>query len=70
VPPNYDSLVGKLIAYGKDREEALGRLRNALDEIVVEGIKTNIPLHQDLVRDAHIKTGGVNIHYLEDKLNQ
>jgi len=68
VPPNYDSLIGKLIAYGKDRDEAMARMRNALDEIVVDGIKTNVPLHRDLVRDASFCKGGVNIHYLEHKL--
>lgn len=69
VPPHYDSLLGKLIAYGSTREEALIRLKNALDEIVVDGIKTNIQLHQDLVRDANFQKGGVNIHYLEKKLS-
>lgn len=68
VPPNYDSLIGKLITYGATREEAMGRMRNALDEIVVDGIKTNIPLHRDLVRDEGFCKGGVNIHYLEKKL--
>ncbi len=68
VPPNYDSLIGKLITYGKDRDEALARMRNALDEVVVDGIKTNIPLHRDLVVDKGFCKGGVNIHYLEKKL--
>jgi acetyl-CoA carboxylase biotin carboxylase subunit len=68
VPPNYDSLIGKLITYGNTREEALARMRNALDEIVIDGIKTNIPLHRDLVRDKGFCKGGVNIHYLEKKL--
>jgi acetyl-CoA carboxylase biotin carboxylase subunit len=68
VPPHYDSLIGKLITYGKDRGEALARMRNALDEIVVDGIKTNVPLHRDLVRDKGFCKGGVNIHYLEKKL--
>lgn len=68
VPPNYDSLIGKLIAYGETREIALKRLRNALDEIVIEGIKTNIPMHQALVRDPHFIKGGTNIHYLEQRL--
>ncbi len=70
VPPNYDSLIGKLIAYGKDRDEAMARMRNALDEIVVDGIKTNVPLHRDLVRDKGFCKGGVNIHYLEHKLGK
>ncbi|MBD9423772.1 acetyl-CoA carboxylase biotin carboxylase subunit [Pseudomonas sp. PDM15] len=68
VPPNYDSLIGKLITYGKDRSEAMARMRNALDELVVDGIKTNIPLHRDLTRDKGFAKGGVNIHYLEKKL--
>ncbi len=68
VPPNYDSLIGKVITYGHDREAALSRMRIALDEMVIDGIKTNIPLHEDLVRDEAFKNGGVNIHYLEKKL--
>ncbi|MGK8299282.1 acetyl-CoA carboxylase biotin carboxylase subunit [Pseudomonas aeruginosa] len=68
VPPNYDSLVGKVITYGADRDEALARMRNALDELIVDGIKTNTELHKDLVRDADFCKGGVNIHYLEKKL--
>lgn len=69
VPANYDSLIGKIISYGSTREEALARMRNALDELVIDGIKTNIPLHRDLVDDAGFCRGGVNIHYLEHKLN-
>ncbi|MBG4767465.1 acetyl-CoA carboxylase biotin carboxylase subunit [Pseudomonas aeruginosa] len=68
VPPNYDSLGGKVITYGADRDEALARMRNALDELIVDGIKTNTELHKDLVRDAAFCKGGVNIHYLEKKL--
>lgn len=68
VPPYYDSLIGKLIAYGETREIALARLRTALDEIVIEGIKTNIPMHQRLVRDTHFIMGGTSIHYLEQQL--
>lgn len=68
VPPNYDSLVGKVITYGADRDEALARMRNALDELIVDGIKTNTELHKDLVRDAAFCKGEVNIHYLEKKL--
>jgi len=68
VPPNYDSLIGKVITYGHDREAALSRMRIALDEMVIDGIKTNIPLHEDLLRDEAFKKGGVNIHYLEKKL--
>lgn len=68
VPPNYDSLIGKLIAYGETRESALARMRGALQEIVVNGIKTNIPLHQEIITDAAFIEGGTNIHYLEKKL--
>ncbi|MCG6656403.1 acetyl-CoA carboxylase biotin carboxylase subunit [Halomonas campisalis] len=68
VPPHYDSLIGKLITWGADRETALTRMRNALDELLVEGIKTNTDLHKDLVRDGYFRQGGVNIHYLEKKL--
>ncbi len=68
VPPHYDSLVAKLISHGKDRGTALRRMQQALDELVVEGISTNAPLHRELVRDAEFRKGGVNIHYLEDKL--
>ena len=71
VPPNYDSLIGKLITYGEDRSIALQRMRNALDEILVEGIQTNIPLHQDVImRDSGFSKGGVDIHYLEKILGQ
>ncbi|MHB0774401.1 acetyl-CoA carboxylase biotin carboxylase subunit [Halomonas sp. WWR20] len=69
VPPHYDSLIGKLIAWGADRDTALTRMRNALDELLVEGIKTNIDLQKDLVRDTAFQHGGVNIHYLENKLS-
>jgi len=68
VPPNYDSLIGKIITYGDDRDIALTRMRNALDELIVDGIKTNTPLHQNLVRDDAFRRGGVSIHYLENKL--
>jgi acetyl-CoA carboxylase biotin carboxylase subunit len=68
VPPNYDSMIGKVITYGRDRNSALSRMRNALDEMLIDGIKTNIELHADLVRDEEFKKGGVNIHYLEKKL--
>lgn len=68
VPPNYDSLIGKVITYGRDRDTALSRMRIALDEMVIEGIKTNVALQEDLVRDEAFKKGGVNIHYLEKKL--
>lgn len=68
VPPHYDSLIAKLITYADDRETAMARMRNALDEMVIDGIKTNIPLHHDIMRDANFEVGGVNIHYLEKKL--
>jgi acetyl-CoA carboxylase biotin carboxylase subunit len=70
VPPYYDSLIAKIISYGENRDVALARMRVALDELVVEGIRTNTPLHRDLVRDAAFKTGGVSIHYLERKLEK
>ncbi|BCE00677.1 acetyl-CoA carboxylase biotin carboxylase subunit [Marinicellulosiphila megalodicopiae] len=68
VPPTYDSMIGKLITHDKDRKAALMRMQSALDELLIEGIKTNIPLQKDLVRDGHFQQGGVNIHYLEHKL--
>ncbi|HKV96243.1 MAG TPA: acetyl-CoA carboxylase biotin carboxylase subunit [Gammaproteobacteria bacterium] len=68
VPPYYDSLIGKIIAYGDDRASALARMRTALLETVVEGINTNIPLHQELFSDSAFIAGGTNIHYLEKKL--
>ncbi|MAR89419.1 MAG: acetyl-CoA carboxylase biotin carboxylase subunit [Pseudomonadales bacterium] len=71
VPPNYDSLIGKLITWGETRAVALQRMRNALDEILVEGIETNIPLHEDVImRDSGFNKGGVDIHYLEKILGQ
>ncbi|WP_111641212.1 acetyl-CoA carboxylase biotin carboxylase subunit [Marinimicrobium alkaliphilum] len=69
VPPNYDSMIAKIITHGETREVALDRMRQALDETVIEGIRTNIPLQQDLVRDSEFRKGGVNIHYLEKKLS-
>ena len=68
VPPYYDSMIGKLIAHGDTREHALSRLSVALSEIVIDGIKTNIPLHQTLVQDTAFAAGGTDIHYLENKL--
>jgi acetyl-CoA carboxylase biotin carboxylase subunit len=68
VPPNYDSMIAKVITHGETRQIALMRMRNALDEMVIEGIRTNIPLQQRLVRDEAFMKGGVNIHYLEKKL--
>jgi acetyl-CoA carboxylase biotin carboxylase subunit len=68
VPPHYDSLIAKLISYGEDRETALRRMSIALDEMLVDGIRSNIPLQQDIMSDAKFQEGGVNIHYLEKKL--
>jgi acetyl-CoA carboxylase biotin carboxylase subunit len=68
VPPYYDSMIGKLIAWGETRESAIARMRTALSEMVIEGIKTNIPLQADIMRDAAFAQGGANIHYLEQKL--
>jgi acetyl-CoA carboxylase, biotin carboxylase subunit len=66
VPPNYDSMIGKIIVHAPTREQALLRMRTALDETVIEGIKTNIPLHRELMADAKFVQGGTNIHYLEE----
>lgn len=68
VPPYYDSMIGKIITYGPTREVAIARMKNALDEMIIEGIKTNITLHQDILHDAEFLKGGHNIHYLESKL--
>ncbi len=68
VPPYYDSMIGKLITYADDRRAALRRMDGALSEIVLEGIKTNIVLHHDIVNDAAFQAGGTDIHYLEKKL--
>ena len=68
VPPHYDSMIGKLITFGATREQAIARMRIALSEMMVEGIKTNIPLHIDLMADAAFQLGGTSIHYLEQKL--
>ena len=68
VPPFYDSLVAKLISYADSREQALVRMQIALDELLIDGIRSNTPLHRDLVRDSEFQQGGVNIHYLEQKL--
>jgi acetyl-CoA carboxylase biotin carboxylase subunit len=70
VPPNYDSMVGKLIAYGATRDQAIRRMRIALSEMVLEGISTNIPLHRELLHDSRFLRGGTSIHYLEQKLAQ
>ena len=70
VPPNYDSMIGKIIVHGDTRAQALARMRTALSETVVEGIQTNIPLHRELMVDAKFVEGGTNIHYLEGWLSQ
>ena len=68
VPPNYDSMVGKIIVYGDTRDQAIARMRTALSETLVEGISTNIPLHRELMVDSKFMAGGTNIHYLEEWL--
>jgi acetyl-CoA carboxylase biotin carboxylase subunit len=70
VPPNYDSMIAKLIVYGDTREQAMARMRSALGETLIEGINTNIALHRDLMVDARFIEGGTNIHYLEQWLAQ
>ncbi len=68
VPPNYDSLIGKIVAYGDTREQAIARMCIALSETAIAGIKTNVPLHQELLADAGFRRGGTTIHYLEERL--
>ena len=68
VPPYYDSMIGKLITYGETREIAIARMKNALAELIIDGIKTNIELHQLIMNDENFCKGGTNIHYLEKKL--
>jgi acetyl-CoA carboxylase, biotin carboxylase subunit len=68
VPPNYDSMIGKVICYGDTRDQALARMRVAMSEMVVEGILTNIPLHRELLNDEKFMLGGTSIHYLEKRL--
>jgi len=68
VPPYYDSMIGKLIAHGATRDIAIARMKNALNEVVIEGIKTNIPLHQEIFQHSAFQTGGTDIHYLEKRL--
>ena len=70
VPPNYDSLIAKLICHSEDRDSALNRMQNALDEIVVDGIQSNTPLHRELVRDESFRKVDFNIHYLEKKISE
>ncbi|GAB7218711.1 acetyl-CoA carboxylase biotin carboxylase subunit [Vibrio comitans] len=68
VPPHYDSMIGKLITFGENRDVAIARMKNALSEMIVEGIKTNVPLQLDIMNDENFQHGGANIHYLEKKL--
>jgi acetyl-CoA carboxylase biotin carboxylase subunit len=68
VPPYYDSMIGKVITHGGDRDAAIARMKNALGEIVIEGIKTNVPLHQEIFQHAAFQAGGTDIHYLEKRL--
>jgi acetyl-CoA carboxylase biotin carboxylase subunit len=68
VPPHYDSMIGKLIAYGDTRQQAIARMRIALSEMMIAGISTNVALHADLMADAAFHAGGTSIHYLEQKL--
>ena len=68
VPPHYDSMIAKLIVYGDTRAQAIARMQSALSETIVEGIQTNVPLHRELMRDAHFVEGGTSIHYLEHML--
>ena len=68
VPPHYDSMIGKLIAHGEDRDSAIARMCNALRETVIEGIDTNIKLQRSILKDSAFQAGGANIHYLEKKL--
>ena len=68
VPPYYDSMIGKIISYGETRDIAIARMQNALEEILIEGIKTNIPLQVGIIHDPNFAQGGTNIHYLEKKL--
>jgi len=70
VPPYYDSMIGKIISYGKTRAEAIAKMRNALKEIVIEGIKTNVPLHQEILEHPDFQCGGTDIHYLENLLKK
>ncbi len=68
VPPFYDSMIGKVIAHGNDRPTAIARMKTALTEIVIEGIRTNVPLHQEIFQHAAFQAGGTDIHYLEKRL--
>jgi len=68
VPPHYDSMIGKVITFGETRTKAIIKKQNALDEMVIDGIKTNIPLQRKIMADKTFNKGGMNIHYLEKML--
>jgi len=68
IPPNYDSMIGKLIVHGRDRDTAIARMRIALSELVIDGVKTNVPLQQRILADSGFQQGGQNIHYLEKRI--
>ena len=68
IPPYYDSMIGKLITYGESRDVAIARMRHALEELVIDGVKCNVPLQRKIMADENFFTGGTNIHYLEKKL--
>ncbi|MCP4413417.1 MAG: acetyl-CoA carboxylase biotin carboxylase subunit, partial [Gammaproteobacteria bacterium] len=70
VPPYYDSMIGKLITYGENRDVAIARMQMALEEVMIDGINTNIPLQRDIIADPNFHRGGTNIHYLEKKLEK
>lgn len=70
IPPNYDSLIGKICVHGQDRAQAVAKMRVAMDELAITGIKTNAALHRDLFRDPDFVHGGVSIHYLEHWLEE
>ena len=70
VPPNYDSMIGKIIVYGDTREQAIARMQTALSETLIEGISSNLALHRELMVDAKFMEGGTNIHYLEKWLSE
>ncbi|MFO6464022.1 acetyl-CoA carboxylase biotin carboxylase subunit [Jannaschia sp. KMU-145] len=70
IPPYYDSLIGKLIVHGRDRDEALARLRRSLGELIIDGIDTTIPLFRELVEDPHVQSGDYTIHWLEEWLDR
>ena len=70
VPPFYDSMIGKIIVHGIDRKTAIQKMRTALSEMVIEGIKTNLPLQRRLLDDIGFQNGGTDIHYLEKRLKQ